>query len=85
MDAYQDALLNALDRLGKIVFKDDEKDFPRFSFPGHPSPVHHWQWGLMMQGGAKVVRGLSELLEVVDMFDAPDPLEAEFQQILRGR
>ena len=66
------------------MFKDDEKDFPRFSFEGHPSPVHHWQWGLMMMGGAKVVRAMSELLEVVDLFDDVDPLEAEFEQLLRG-
>lgn len=88
MNQYEDALLRALDRLGQIVFKDDEKDFPRFAFPGHPSPLHHWQWGLLMQGGARTVRVLSELFDVLDVFGPPraaDPVEVQFEQVIGGR
>lgn len=54
MDAYQDALLKAVDRLGEIIFTDDEVDFPQFSFEGHPSPLHHWQLGLAVRGDAEI-------------------------------
>lgn len=64
MDAYTEGLLNTLDRLGLFIFKDDEKDFPRFAFEGHPSPVHHWQVGLAMRGGAALTRTVLELVEV---------------------
>lgn len=82
-------MIEALDGLGYIVFKDDEKDFihpeRRFSFPGHPSPLHHWQLGLAMQAGAKLIRGLSELLDLLDVFDEKQhPLELEVQQVLEG-
>ncbi len=99
MDAYQDAVLRALDGLGQLIFRDDEADFKdprrRFGYAGlpgvkdHPSPLHHWQVGLVMRGGAQVTRLFLELMEVLDVLDGGDgtvvhPLEAEIQAELRG-
>ncbi len=61
MDANQDALLRALDGLGCVIFEDDEADYPKFSFEGHPSPLHHWQLGLAMRGAAGFLRLMLEL------------------------
>lgn len=75
-DAHQDAMLRALDRVGEIVFIDDEKDFGRFSFEGHPSPFHHWQVGLALRGAAGLMRTVLELEEFFG--DAPQPVEVRF-------
>lgn len=86
MDAYQDSWLRALDKLGEVIFKDDEKDFPRFSFESHPSPLHHWQVGLAMRGGATVLRTLLQLFEVIDAVEEDPrlhPIEAELEDLLR--
>ena len=32
---------------GVAMLVDDAKDLGKFSYPGHPSPLHHWQWGLL--------------------------------------
>lgn len=85
MDAYQDSWLRSLDKLGEIIFRDDEKDFPRFSFEGHPSPLHHWQVGLAMRGGAAITRAILQLLEVLDAVgEEPGlhPIEAELERLL---
>ena len=93
MDVYQDAWLRTLDRLGELIFKDDEKDFPRFSFEGHPSPVHHWQVGLAMRGTSALARVIFELLDVAGILQddgagtvqAPLPVEDEIGRLLGGR
>ena len=84
MDSYQDAMLRALERVGQIIFKDDEKDFGKFSYPEHPSPFHHWQWGLMMETYAKAMRAFLELNDVMDILsdDEGEELEAELNEII---
>ncbi len=74
MDGNEDALLGIIDRLGEIIFEDDKNDFPRFAFPGHPSPIHHWQLGLVMRGVAKLGRAMSEIMTLADAF-ADEPLD----------
>ncbi len=80
VDANQDALLRALDGLGRVIFEDDEADFPKFSFEGHPSPLHHWQIGLAMRGTAGLLRLMLELQGLTDAFflalPAPTPVAA---------
>ena len=34
--------------LGLALIWDDIKDFGLFSTPDHPSPLHHWQYGLIL-------------------------------------
>lgn len=67
VDAYTDLRLKLLEKTGDIVFKDDEADFPRFSFEGHPSPFHHWQVGIAMQWGAYLLRTALNLQEAMDI------------------
>lgn len=97
MDDYQESMLRHLEWLGRIIFKDDQADFNdparRFSYsdiPGvkdHPSAIHHWQLGMAMIQGAKLVRGLTELMDVMGEFadTAPLPIEAELDAVMRGR
>ena len=33
---------------GVALLVDDLKDFGKFSTEDHPSPIHHWQWGLVL-------------------------------------
>lgn len=97
MDAYGDAVLETLERLGRLIFQDDAADFEdprrRFSYAGihgvdhdHPSPVHHWQIGLLMMGGAKLARVLAELSDLGAAV-ADDPLarlEAQHAEVRAG-
>ncbi len=80
VDANQDALLRALDGLGRVIFEDDEADFPKFSFEGHPWPLHHWQLGLAMRGTAGLLRLMLEPQGLTDAFlpalPAPTPVAA---------
>ena len=69
-------MLKALDHLGEILFVDDEKDFGRFSFEGHPSPLHHWQVGLALRGAAGLMRTVLELEEL--FADTPHPVAYHF-------
>jgi len=34
--------------VGLALIMDDIKDFGFFSTPEHPSPFHHWMWGLII-------------------------------------
>ena len=34
--------------VGLALLVDDIKDFGLFSTPEHPSPLHHWQYGLIL-------------------------------------
>lgn len=75
-------MLKALDRVGEILFVDDEKDFGRFSFEGHPSPFHHWQVGLALRGAAGLMRTVVELEEFFD--DGPQPVAYHFTYATNG-
>lgn len=35
--------------LGMLLLIDDIKDIGKFSFEGHPSPIHHWQIGYVLK------------------------------------
>lgn len=93
MNEYEEAMLDAIEGLGHIIFKDDAPDFEdparRFSYfgiPGakdHPSPVHHWQVGLLMMGGAKLVRTIAEFADAFGDEDPLDRLEALRAEIRR--
>ena len=37
--------------LGATLLFDDAKDLGEFSTPEHPSPIHHWIWGLLLMTG----------------------------------
>ncbi len=39
--------------LGKYILLDDIDDLGKYSFEGHPSPIHHWQWGLLLMAVAE--------------------------------
>lgn len=38
--------------IGKFLVEDDIKDLGLYSFDGHPSPIHHWQWGVLLMVGS---------------------------------
>lgn len=78
-------MLQTLDNLGRIIFLDDEQDFGKFSFPGHSSPLHHWQVGMAMSGGAKLLRALLEIVEAMDVIggDSLGDVEAEIRRLLQ--
>ena len=63
-----------LREMGKELIIDDKHDIGLFSYEGHPSPLHHWMWGI----------GLYLLADIIDvlynsggLFQEPD----EFQRI----
>lgn len=38
---------------GIVLLADDAHDFAKLDTPDHPSPLHHWIWGvLLLLGGA---------------------------------
>lgn len=48
--------------LGMLLLIDDIQDIGKFTFEGHPSPIHHWQIGWLMKEVALYVgQGLSWL------------------------
>lgn len=62
--------------LGKTLVKDDLHDFGYFTYfdrdghKDHPSPLHHWQYGLILWT-------LSEYLSLINMFF---PLDREIEK-----
>ena len=52
--------------IGKFLVEDDIKDLGMYSFDGHPSPIHHWQWGVLLMLGSVI--GEMALM-VADMVD----------------
>jgi hypothetical protein len=63
--AHQEFLL-WMRSVGNLILEDDIADLYRFSFPGHPSPFHHWQLGL----GIKALADLVLLKNALDEFPA---------------
>jgi len=53
--------------LGTALLFDDAKDLGEFSSEDHPSPLHHWIWGLLlMTGGLTGICGFgAKLLEKI--------------------
>lgn len=41
-------MLETYSKLGELILLDDINDLGKYSFEGHPSPIHHWQWGLLL-------------------------------------
>ncbi len=41
-------MLETYEHLGKLLLLDDIDDLGKYSFEGHPSPIHHWQWGVLL-------------------------------------
>ncbi|MEM3290709.1 MAG: hypothetical protein QW046_04255 [Candidatus Micrarchaeaceae archaeon] len=37
-----------ISNLGKLILLDDIDDLGKYSYEGHPSPIHHWMWGVLM-------------------------------------
>jgi len=54
--------------LGKLILLDDIDDLGLYSFDGHPSPIHHWQWGLLLM---IVAEGL-DLMTLLQSFSKGD-------------
>lgn len=71
MDPAHAKALELFKDLGEVILQDDIDDLYRFSFPGHPSPFHHWQIGLAMKGAAEMIRWGVALSELERFLGAP--------------
>jgi hypothetical protein len=54
--------------LGQLILLDDIDDLGKYSFDGHPSPIHHWQWGLLLM----MVAELADTLAMVSSIGGND-------------
>jgi len=54
--------------LGQLILLDDIDDLGLYSFDGHPSPIHHWQWGLLLM----IVAELADTLAMVSSIGRND-------------
>ena len=85
MDPYHVKLIGLLKDLGDVILQDDADDIWKFSFEGHPSPIHHWQVGAAMKYGAEALKWWLALTEAQRFLGAPtgsvDRLEAQFYAI----
>ena len=52
---------------GAILLFDDVKDFGDFATPEHPSPIHHWQWGVILIILGAVVLAIALILLIVKL------------------
>ena len=52
--------------IGKFLVEDDIKDLGRYSFDGHPSPIHHWQWGVLLMLGSVISEMALMVADIVD-------------------
>jgi hypothetical protein len=52
--------------IGKFLVEDDIKDLGRYSFDGHPSPIHHWQWGVLLMLGSVIGEMALMVADIVD-------------------
>jgi hypothetical protein len=52
--------------IGKFLVEDDIKDLGRYSFDGHPSPFHHWQWGVLLMLGSVIGEMALMVADIVD-------------------
>ena len=65
-------MINLISGIGMIaagvwMILDDIKDFGKFSYPGHPSPIHHWQHGLVLLILGLIMCGLAALDLIMKM------------------
>ena len=56
--------------VGIFLMIDDAKDWAKFSTPEHPSPVHHWQHGLILFLLGCVGLSMSALMLLWEIFNA---------------
>jgi len=54
--------------LGQLILLDDIDDLGLYSFDGHPSPIHHWQWGLLLM----IVAELADTIAMVSSIGRND-------------
>jgi len=54
--------------LGKLILLDDIDDLGLYSFEGHPSSIHHWQWGLLLM----IVAEFADTLAMVSSIGGND-------------
>jgi len=52
--------------IGKFLVEDDIKDLGRYSFDSHPSPIHHWQWGVLLMLGSVIGEMALMVADIVD-------------------
>jgi len=52
--------------IGKFLVEDDIKDLGMYSFDGHPSPIHHWQWGVLLMLGSVIGEMALMVADIVD-------------------
>lgn len=52
-------------KIGELLVIDDIKDLGAYSFEGHPSPIHHWQWGVLLMLGASIGEMISMLTDTI--------------------
>lgn len=52
--------------LGQLILLDDIDDLGKYSFDGHPSPIHHWQWGLLLMMVAELADTLAMVSSIGD-------------------
>mgnify|MGYP001626358360 CR=1 FL=1 len=53
-------------KLGKLILLDDIDDLGLYSFDGHPSPIHHWQWGLLLMAVAEFAEAINSVYTLLN-------------------
>jgi len=56
--------------LGVALVIDDVKDLGMFSTPKHPSPLHHWQYGIILFVVGISAAGIGAALLIRNMFQS---------------
>jgi hypothetical protein len=60
--------MNTISYIGQVLIDDDAHDFGWYSYtnrPGHkdhPSPLHHWQYGLVLTVFGEIGKFFSDIL-----------------------
>jgi len=60
--------------VGTYLLIDDLKDFGFFSTKDHPSPLHHWQYGLVLLLGGLLSLPIS-VLELIEGLESAESQE----------
>ena len=60
--------------VGTYLLIDDLKDFGFFSTKDHPSPLHHWQYGLILLLGGLISLPIS-ILELIEGLEGAESQE----------
>ena len=60
--------------VGTYLLIDDLKDFGFFSTKDHPSPLHHWQYGLLLLLGGLLSLPIS-VLELIEGLESAESQE----------